>query len=236
VIAFGHAATGIENRDTTREEMMTGGNASKTGLQGANDSGRLPAGSDAALVARIAARDGQALREAIGQHAPMLHRIAFRMIGTPHEAEDITQEAMLRLWDHAPRLAANAVNAQGGAIKLGPWLKRVVVNLAIDRLRLAKRQSDGEVPDRADDSPLADAQFEARQEISATRALIEALPDRQRAAIVLTYYEELPNAEAAGVLNMNVKAFESLLHRARAALRKAFELHQSAGEPEGGAA
>lgn len=48
-----------------------------------------------------------------------------------------------------------------------------------------------------------------------------ALPERQRAAIVLTYYEELPNAEAAEAMDMNIKAFESLLHRARAALRQA---------------
>lgn len=178
------------------------------------------ASDDAALAARIADREEAAFRHVIDAHARILHRIAYRMLGDAHDAEDIAQEAMLRLWDHAPRLSAT-----GGAIRLGPWLKRVTVNLAIDRLRLAKRLSGDEVPDRADDEPLADACIEASQENRMAREMIAALPDRQRAAIVLTYYEELPNAEAAGIMDMNIKAFESLLHRAKAALRKAFEAH-----------
>lgn len=172
---------------------------------------------EAELVARIAAREEQAFRLVIDRHAPLLHRIAYRMMSDAHEAEDIAQEAMLRLWDHAPRLDARS------GVKLGPWLKRVTVNLAIDRLRIAKRDSDSEVPDSADETPLADAQMEADEDGAKARALVASLPDRQRAAIVLTYYEELPNAEAADVLDMNIKAFESLLHRARGALRKAYE-------------
>ena len=114
-------------------------------------------------------------------------------------------------------------------MRLGAWLKRVTVNLAIDRIRVAKRVSGEEVPERADEAPLADAQVESEQESGTARALIKALPDRQRAAIVLTYYEELPNSEAAGVMDMNIKAFESLLHRARSALRKAYEAQDIAG-------
>ncbi|MEO0057216.1 MAG: hypothetical protein RIT17_662, partial [Pseudomonadota bacterium] len=108
-------------------------------------------------------------------------------------------------------------------LRLSGWLARVATNLAIDRLRLARRVSGEDVPERADDTPLADEQMAAEQRDGATRALVVALPERQRAAIVLTYYEELPNAEAAEALDMNIKAFESLLFRARAALRKAFE-------------
>ncbi|MEM6585921.1 MAG: sigma factor-like helix-turn-helix DNA-binding protein, partial [Pseudomonadota bacterium] len=58
-------------------------------------------------------------------------------------------------------------------------------------------------------------------------------PERQRAAIILTYYEELTNAEAASALDMQLKAFESLLFRARTALRKAYEAYEQAqGEGE----
>ena len=183
-----------------------------------------PMADDAALAARLAARDAQALREVIARHAGALNRIAYRMVGDAHEAEDIVQEACLRLWDHAPRLAARhpAGTPAGGALRLSGWLARVVTNLAIDRLRSARRISGEEVPERADDAPLADAVIAESQQAEATRALVLALPERQRAAIVLTYYEELPNAEAAAALDMNIKAFESLLLRARAALRKAF--------------
>jgi RNA polymerase sigma-70 factor (ECF subfamily) len=181
-------------------------------------------GDDAALAARLAARDPAALREVIACHAAALHRACYRMTGDGHEAEDIVQEACLRLWDQAPKIAArHPIGSQAAAtLRLGGWLQRVVTNLAIDRLRRTRRLSDGEVPDSADEAPLADTLIEAGERDGTARALIMALPERQRAAIVLTYYEELPNAEAAEAMDMNIKAFESLLHRARAALRQAW--------------
>jgi RNA polymerase sigma-70 factor (ECF subfamily) len=192
--------------------------------------GAAPAG-DAVLAARLAARDSAALRDVIAMHGGVLHRIAYRMIGDAHEAEDIVQEALLRLWDQASTITArHPVGSQAaGALRLGGWLSRVVTNLAIDRLRRVRRLSDGEVPDSEDDGPLADELIEAEQRDGSARALIAALPDRQRAAIVLTYYEELSNADAAEALDMNIKAFESLLLRARAALKKAYAASAQGG-------
>lgn len=183
-----------------------------------------PPDDDAAWAARLAARDPSALREIIVRHGPTLHRVAYRMTGDAHEAEDLAQEALLRLWDHAGAIAAkHPVGSQAaGRLRLGGWLKRVVTNLAIDRLRRRRRLSDGEVPEEEDDAPLADALIEAGERDDLARTLVLGLPERQRAAIILTYYEELPNAEAAEAMDMNIKAFESLLHRARAALRQAF--------------
>ncbi len=177
-------------------------------------------GDDAAIIAQLAARDADALRSVIGAHGAALHRIAYRMTHDAHEAEDIAQEAMLKLWDNAAKLEARA---QAGNLNLAAWLKRVTINLSIDRLRKGKRIAGSDIPESADESPLADAQIEEAQSQSQTRQLVESLPERQRAAIVLTYYEELPNADAASVMEMQLKAFESLLHRARASLRKAFE-------------
>ena len=180
-------------------------------------------GEDEPLVERLAARDCGALREVIALHAGRLHRIAWRMTGDAQEAEDIVQEAMLRLWDQAPRIAArHPAGSERTGFRLGAWLQRVVTNLAIDRLRRTRRLTHGELPEQEDEAPLADAVVEAREDGSLARALITALPDRQRAAIVLTYYEELPNAQAAEAMDMNIKAFESLLHRARTGLRQAF--------------
>jgi RNA polymerase sigma-70 factor (ECF subfamily) len=183
-----------------------------------------PPGVDAVWAARLAARDEPAFRAVIARHAAGLHRIAARMTGDRAEAEDIVQEALLRLWDNAEAIAEqHPVGSQAALqLRLGGWLHRVVTNLAIDRLRRTRRLSCDEVPDEEDGAPLADALIETSEREGLARALVLGLPDRQRAAIVLTYYEELPNSEAAEAMDMNIKAFESLLHRARAALRQAF--------------
>jgi RNA polymerase sigma-70 factor (ECF subfamily) len=175
-------------------------------------------------IIRIAARDEAAFREAVVGYAPVLHRIAYRMTGNTADAEDIAQETMLRLWNNAERLAKRP-----DPVTLEPWLKRVAINLAFDRLRLRKRRSDKDLPERADPAPLADDRIEESETAARARRLVASLPERQRAALVLTYYEDLPNSEAAAIMQLKLKAFESLLHRARGALRVAFESEDQGG-------
>ncbi len=170
------------------------------------------ADSDDALMARVRAHDAAAFRILVERNVRTLHRIAYRMIGDATEAEDLAQEALLRLW-------RDSAKWQSGNAGAGPWLKRVVVNLCFDRLRRRRFSSDEAVPERADDAPLAPEEMDRARLRAATVAAIAALPDRQRAAVVLTYYEEVSNLVAADTLDMNIKAFESLLLRARAALR-----------------
>lgn len=168
---------------------------------------------DAALMARVAARDPAAFRAIADTHALAMRRIAYRMLGDAAEAEDVAQEAFLRLWQHAGRWRATGSG-------IGAWLNRVTVNLCLDRLRRRRTISDEAVPERADDAPNADALIEEDQQRAAVVRCIDALGERQRAAIVLTYYEGLSNIMAADALDMNIKAFESLLFRARAMLRE----------------
>lgn len=172
-----------------------------------------PQGDDA-LMARVAARDGAAFRRLVDAHAGALHRIAYRMTGDAHEAEDVAQEALLRLWRDAARWQAG----QGGP---GAWLNRVTVNLCLDRLRRRRFVSPEPPPERADDAPGAAERIDAERRRAGVVAAIAALPDRQRAAVVLTYYEDQPNQTAAAAMDMNIKAFESLLLRARTALKAA---------------
>jgi len=167
---------------------------------------------DAALVAAIARRDASAFRMLIDRHAAPLHRLAYRMLSDASEAEDVTQESLLRLWDHAA-----AWTPQGGG--LPAWLRRIASNLCLDRLRRRARLSDAPPPDRIDEAPNADARFDAQRLSDVAQSALRALPDRQRAAVVLTYYEQLSNLAAADMLGMKLKAFESLLVRARAALK-----------------
>lgn len=167
---------------------------------------------DGRAMQAVARRDARAFRWLVDRHARALFRVAYRMLGDRAEAEDVVQESLLRLWDHA----AGWQPSGGG---LPAWLRRIATNRCLDRVRRTQRLSDEKVPERADDASPADAMLDAdARDVAATRAL-QALPDRQRAAVVLTYYEELGNAHAAEALGMKLKAFESLLHRARAALR-----------------
>ena len=97
----------------------------------------------------------------------------------------------------------------------------MATNLCLDRLRRRKFASDEAVPERVDETPGADEQMDEARLRARTAAAVQALPDRQRAAIILTYYEDYSNMAAAETLDMNIKAFESLLLRARSALRVA---------------
>lgn len=182
---------------------------------------------DDALMARVAVRDGDAFRVLVEAHAAKAHRIGWRMLGNSTEAEDVAQEAMLKLWEHADKW-------QAGSAGVGAWLNRVATNLCLDRLRRRRFTSDEEAPERVDESPLADAQMDEERMRKRTMTAVHALPDRQRAAIVLTYYEDCSNMAAAQILDMNVKAFESLLLRARQALKTA--LGDLRPAREGGAA
>lgn len=169
---------------------------------------------DARLIAAVARRDASAFRMLAERHAPALHRLSWRLLADRTEAEDVVQESLLRLWDHAA-----AWKPVGGGVPA--WLRRIATNLCLDRLRRRARMSDEEAPERVDDAAPADAEIDAARLGDIARRALQALPDRQRAAVVLTYYEELSNAAAADLLAMKLKAFESLLARGRAALRAA---------------
>ena len=172
--------------------------------------------SDDELMALVALRDGAALRLLADRHAEIPWRIAYRMLADPVEAEDIAQEAVLRLWQYADRW-------QAGGSGVAAWLTRVATNACLDRIRRRRFVSEDAAPERADHAMLADEMIEEDEVRAAVAACIEALPDRQRAAVVLTYYEEQQNKMAADILAMQVKAFESLLFRARASLRDCVE-------------
>ena len=163
---------------------------------------------DAALLLRYARGDQAAARLLTARHAPRVFAVARRMLREPAEAEDVTQEAMLRLWRVAP-------DWQPGQAALGTWLYRVTANLCIDRLRRRREVAADELPERADDAPGPVARMEADDRAAALHAALAELPDRQRLAIVLRHFEERGNPEIAEILDTSVEAVESLLGRAR---------------------
>lgn len=167
---------------------------------------------DERLIAAVARGDSSAFRAVVERHAPAIHRLAYRMLGDAGDAEDVVQESLVRLWDHAGEWRSTGGGVPG-------WLRRVATNLCLDRIRRSARVSDTALPDRADPAAPADTKLDAERLGLVVQRVVLELPERQRAAVVLTYYEELSNAAAAELLAMSVKGFESLLFRGRASLR-----------------
>jgi len=167
---------------------------------------------DDALLAQFASGDGAAARKLAERHAPRVLALARRMLRDNAEAEDVTQETMLRMW----RMARDW---RTGEAALGTWLHRVASNLCIDRLRKRRETSGGgEAPDTADASPGALEGLATRDRAAALDAALAELPDRQRLAVVLRHIEERSNPEVAEIMGVSVEAVESLLGRGKRAL------------------
>ncbi len=167
--------------------------------------------SDEELMARVAEGDEAAFRRLAGRHAAKTFALTRRILRNDADAEEVVQEAMIRVWVAAPRWRPDA------AFKT--WLYRVTVNLCLNRRRQRPLAPPGEALDPPDPSPNAAEQLERRETAGRVANAIAELPERQRAAIVLTYYEGLSNAETAAVLETTVSSVESLLIRAKRALR-----------------
>lgn len=171
----------------------------------------IPASSpaeDDLLMRRYAAGDAGAAAALIAAHAPRVLSLARRMLGEAAEAEDVAQEAMLRLWRVAPDWRA-------GEAGVGAWLRRVAANLCLDRLRRRRESPAAEPPDWPDERPAALDRLAQDERAAALRAALADLPERQRLAIVLRHFEERPNPEIAAILGTSVEAVESLLARGR---------------------
>lgn len=157
------------------------------------------------------AGDRRAYAELLERHLAAIEAFAMRMLDSRAEAEDITQEVMLRLWLRAGDFDATRA-------RLTTWLHQIAHNLCIDRLRKQARFT--ELDSASEPTASGPDTDDSRTQVS--RALA-ALPERQRTALVLTYYQSLSNREVADIMGVSVRAMESLLVRARAALRTALE-------------
>lgn len=170
---------------------------------------------DDALMARIAAGDQRAFSRLVARHGPRAQALAHRFTGSATEAEDVVQEAFWRVWRSAARWTP------GGA-QLSTWLHRIVVNLCVDRSRRQRIRNWLPFADAFDppsDEPDPEHSLGDRDEVAAVRADILKLPERQRAALLLSADGERSNADIAMVLKTTEKAVESMLVRARRTLR-----------------
>ena len=167
--------------------------------------------SDEDLMQKVAEGDESAFRCLVGRHAAKTFALTRRMLGNDADAEEIVQEAMLRVWVNAPRWRPDAA--------FRTWLYRVTFNLCLNRRRQKTFASLDGASDPPDPSPSAADELERREMDGLVAKAIDDLPERQRAAIVLTYYEGLSNGETASVLETTISSVEALLIRAKRTLR-----------------
>ena len=167
---------------------------------------------DAELLRAVAGGDRAAFDRLSRRHLDRAYGVALRMTGSRADAQDVVQDVFLRLWQRPDAW-------RPGQAQFSTWLYRVVVNRCLD----LKRRPKGTDLDSVEEPQAPDANAEdSLLDAERSRALDDAvnhLPERQRAAIVLTYTAGLRNAEAASAMDISVKAFEALLVRAKRELR-----------------
>jgi RNA polymerase sigma-70 factor, ECF subfamily len=181
-------------------------------LVGGTDSNEDASTTDASLLAAASRRDQGAFARLVNRHYQTVYRVVWRMVNGHADAEDLTQEAFLRLWQNPQQLR------EAGALR--GWLIRVATNLAADRFKAAKTvdlEHAGEVGDGQPDATRLMQRTEVRGRIDAA---IANLPERQRLALTLVQFEQMSNIAAAEIMDLTVDALESLLARARRGIKQ----------------
>lgn len=175
----------------------------------------VPAGldqaTDADLLARASSREAAAFATLVDRHFPVVHRVVWRMMNGHVDAEDVAQEAFLKLWRDPTQVR------EGGALR--GWLMRVATNMVTDRFRTKPMQSVDENFEVVDARATAEEQLDRSRAVAEIDAAVAALPERQKLALTLVHFEHMTNIAAAAIMEVSVDALESLLARARRSLK-----------------
>ena len=168
--------------------------------------------SDEALLVAFANGDPEAARDLSVRLLPRVLGQATRLLSDRSEAEDVAQDAMMRLWKIAP-------DWRQGEAQVSTWLYRVVANLCTDRLR--KRRggvSLDQVAEPEDATPSVADQMQTHTRLQALSDALAQMPERQAQAVSLRHLEGLSNPEIAQIMDISVRSVESLTARGKRAL------------------
>ena len=182
--------------------------------------------SDEALLDLIQDGDKSSFAVLVRRYSGKSYRLAYRVVFNKNDAEDVVQEAFLKLWDK-PHLWQKKRLA-----KFSTWFYRVVVNLSIDRNRKKKPLPLKEGVAVVDESASAVDTLDEKERRQAIKVLLCELPEQQRVALNLCYYEGMSNREAADIMGVGLKALESLLVRGKGSLREKARRYLAGGRGE----
>jgi RNA polymerase sigma-70 factor (ECF subfamily) len=170
-----------------------------------------PEVSDSYLVTR--ARDGylDAYEMLVQRHSAMAYRVALRLCGNHHDAQDIAQEALIAAWQNLARFRADA--------SFSTWLYQIVTRRALNKVTRGRAPELADLLDEAADPAAGPAaQAERNLAVDAVTDALAALPFPQRTVVVLHHFEGLSYAEVAEVTRSSIPAVRSHLFRARRTL------------------
>lgn len=156
-----------------------------------------------------------AFTELVGRHASRFYALAYRTLFDKVAAEDMVQEAFLKLW-RQPEFWQHNV----GTARFTTWFYRVVLNLCLDVNKKKKPFLLDEDFDLADEQSDLERVSSHNQQQSLLDQAIARLPEQQRTALNLCFYEKHSNQEAADIMGISLKALQSLLIRSKSALRQ----------------
>ncbi|MGB6063860.1 MAG: sigma-70 family RNA polymerase sigma factor [Desulfomonilaceae bacterium] len=185
--------------------------------------------SDEELIQALGNRDENALRTLVDRHTASIYRFSVRYTGDESLAQDISQEVFLKLYRYARRFKAG--------MSFKTWLFSIVRNTSIDMARSYSYrkarsldasnstdllESEGQSLVHAAQNP--EESYSSKQTADRVASAVRSLPEKQRMAVILKYYEELPTKEIAEVMETTVSSVESLLVRAKRNLIKLLNL------------
>ena len=175
---------------------------------------------DNALLLAYANGTPQAAQILTERLMPKIFTQAFHRIRNKADAEDIAQEALLRLWRIAP-------DWQQDNAKVSTWLYQVVTNLCVDRLRNKNHEHLDSIPEPKDTRPNATDVIQDQSRANALYHALAKLPDHQREAVAMRHLEGLSNPEIADNLQLSTEAVESLIARGKQKLSKILQYQKS---------
>ena len=156
--------------------------------------------------------DMAAFGELVRRHQRTAWSTAWRMLGDAAEAEDAAQEAFLKILDAAPRYRPLA--------SFRTYLCRVVTRLCLDRMEKKRPRYVDRPRETSSPEPGPPERLAQQESAEAVRRALDALPPRQRAALVLRHFEDLTYRQIADAMRVSEKSVERLLARGREALQR----------------
>src|SRR5271170_3178215 len=183
------------------------------------------AASDVEAMLRVKTGDESAFAYLVQKYRRPMIGFMYRLCHNPSTAEELAQEVFLRVYRSRTSYEPSA--------KFTTWLYRIATNLAVNNARDTRHerpentvrldepdQETGTTPDLADESLSAEEQILKRERLAAIRSKVNALPERQRVAVIMHKYQQMDYREIANVLKLSESATKSLLFRAYETLRE----------------